>query len=297
MQKFKTVVDSKHKFLDLKLKETFSYKDLIFLFVKRDFVTRYKQTILGPLWVIIQPLFTTLINIFIFNVMAGGEGFDFLGDKVVPAFVFTMAGTICWSYISSTISATSNTFLANAGIMGKVYYPRLVSPIATVFSHLINFAVQFAIMLVFVVIFAIMGNESISFTPRLLMLPIVMIQMMLFSIGVGLFLSAFTTKYRDLTMLIGFGMSLIGYLSPAAYGCYTFMSADLPSFLGWVKDIYMLNPISNIVLSFKYSLFGTSYFQVVHWGWYALSWAMTIVFLLLGVLLFNKTERTFMDTI
>lgn len=292
MQKFKTVVDSKHKFLDLKLKETFSYRDLIFLFVKRDFVTRYKQTILGPLWVIIQPLLTTLMNFLVFGVIAGLGGYDVDPNKAVPTYLFFMAGSVCWGYISSTISATSNTFLSNAGIMGKVYYPRLVSPIATMFSNLINFGIQMLILVVVSVIFAIQGENSIAFTPWMLMFPITLIQMMLFSIGTGLFFSSFTTKYRDLTNLIGFGMSLVAYLSPVHYG----YSAIIEKFAKytWLQKIYMVNPISNIVLTFKYSLFGTGYF---HGGWYALSWGITFIMLFLGIMLFNKTERNFMDTI
>ena len=291
MQKFKTVVDSKHKFIDLKLKETFSYKDLIFLFVKRDFVTRYKQTILGPLWVIIQPLLTTLINFLVFGVIAGLGGYDVDPNKAVPTYLFFMAGSVCWSYMSSTISATSNTFLSNAGIMGKVYYPRLVSPISTMFSNLINFGIQMAIMIVVAIVFAVQGENSIAFTPWMLMLPITLLQMMIFSAGLGLIFSSFTTKYRDLTMLIGFGMSLIGFLSPINYGLVDILQ-KMP--YQWLKDIFMINPISNIVLTFKYSLFGTGFFHI---GWYALSWVFTIVFALLGIMLFNKTERTFMDTI
>lgn len=287
MQKFKTVVEPKTKFLDLKLKETFSYKDLIFLFVKRDFVARYKQTILGPLWAIIQPLMTTLINTFVFSELANIAGGDVDGSRV-PYFLFFMCASLCWSYMSSTISATSHTFLSNAGIMGKVYYPRLVSPISTMFSNLIQFGIQFAIFLIFWIVYCCMGY--IQITPWLLMLPITLIQMMLISTGLGLICSAFTTKYRDLTMLIGFAISLLAYLSPVSYGFVTV--AD--KFPAWLQNIYMLNPFTNIVLTFKYAMFGEGVF---HFGWYALSWGFTLIFLLLGVLLFNKTERTFMDTI
>ena len=296
MQKFKTVVDSKHKFLDLKLKETFSYRDLIFLFVKRDFVTKYKQTILGPLWAIIQPLFSTFINFLIFGFIAGLGSKDVATARDIPQYLFLMAGSVCWGYISSTILATSNTFLSNAGIMGKVYYPRLVSPIATVFSNLINLGIQMLIFIVAAIIFALQGNNSIVFTPYMLLLPVTIIQMMIFGLGTGLFFSSFTTKYRDLTHVIGFGISLLGYLSPVSYGLVD-LSSRIP--YQWVKDIYLLNPVSNIVLTFKQSLFGEGYFNLgaSSWLWYALSWGITFIMLFLGIMLFNKTERNFMDTI
>jgi len=294
MQKFKTVVEPKSKFFDLKLKETFSYRDLIFLFVKRDFISRYKQTILGPLWAIIQPLFTTLINYFTFGYLASFGGGDVVGgNSTVPYFVFFMCASLCWSYVSSTISGTSGTFIANAGIMGKVYYPRLVSPIATVFSNLIQFGIQLAIFLVFWIVYLCLGYYSI--TPWLIMFPIVTLQMMLMGLGLGLTCSAFTTKYRDLTMLIGFGLSLVGFLSPISYG-YSDAATKFPK---WLLDVYMVNPFTNIVLMFKQSFFGEGVYTLA-WntmGWYLLSWAFTLLFLLLGILLFNKTERTFMDTI
>ena len=297
MQKFKTVVEPKHKMLDLKLKETLSYKDLIFLFVKRDFVARYKQTLLGPLWVIIQPLLSTLINFLIFGVIADTFGYDVEGTKVVPTYLFIMAGSACWGYMSSTISSSSNTFLSNAGIMGKVYYPRLVSPIASAFSNLINFGIQMLIFISVAIIFGFSGQNSIAFTPWLLMFPVTILQMMMFSIGLGLFLSAFTTKYRDITMLIGFALGLIGYLSPINYGYYA-LANEIP--YKWLQDIYLLNPISDIVLMFKQSVFGVGVYSSLGgmiWVWYGISWVMTCIFLLLGIMLFNRTERTFMDTI
>ena len=286
MQKFKTVVQAKHKFFDLKLKETLSYKDLIFLFVKRDFVSKYKQTILGPIWAIIQPLFTTLMNFLAFGLIAKLGGYDIDSSKSVPTYLFFMAGSVCWGYMSSTISSISNTFISNASIMGKVYYPRLVSPISSAISNLINFSINMALFIVAAIIFGILGKNTISFSYMTPMFFVTLLQMMLFGVGTGLFLSSFTTKYRDLTHLISFGLMLLGYLAPINYG-YSAIYENV----GWY---FMLNPVSSIVLTFKYSLFGTGYF---HWFWYAYSWIFTIVMLFLGVLLFNKTERTFMDTI
>lgn len=297
MQKFKTVVEPKHKMLDLKLKETLSYKDLIFLFVKRDFVARYKQTILGPLWIIIQPLLSTLIGFLMFGIIADLSGYDVEGTREIPVYLFIMAGSSCWGYMASTISSSSNTFLSNAGIMGKVYYPRLVSPIATAFTNLINFGIQMLIFIIMAIIFGASGQNSIAFTPWLLMFPVTLLQMMMFSIGLGLFLSAFTTKYRDVTMLIGFALGLIGYLSPINYGYYA-LANEIP--YKWLQDVYLLNPISDIVLMFKQSLFGVGVYSSLGgmiWVWYGISWGLTCIFLLLGIMLFNRTERTFMDTI
>ncbi len=297
MQKFKTVVEPKHRMLDLKLKETLSYKDLIFLFVKRDFVARYKQTLLGPLWVIIQPLLSTLINFLMFGIIAELGGYDIEGTREVPVYLFIMAGSACWGYISSTISSASGTFLANAGIMGKVYYPRLVSPIASAFTNLINFGIQMFIFFVVAIVFSFTGQNSVAFTPWLLMLPVTLLQMMMFGLGLGLFLSAFTTKYRDISMLIGFALGLLAYLSPVNYGYYA-MANKIP--YEWLQNIYLLNPISDMVLMFKQSLFGVGVYSSLGgmvWAWYGISWAITFIFLLLGIMLFNKTERTFMDTI
>ncbi len=291
MQKFKTVVEPKNKLLDLKLKETLSYKDLIFLFVKRDFVAKYKQTILGPLWAIIQPLLTTLIHTFIFGTLASLPTFDveWHSSYFVPSFLFFMSGQIVWSYISNTISATSNTFIANAAVMGKVYYPRLVSPIATSLSNFIQEGIQFLIFLAIWAYYLIFGGADIQITAWMLMLPVLVIQMFAISMGLGIILSSMTTKYRDLTMLIGFGLSLLAYLSPISYGLT--LINNMPN---WVQTVYMLNPFTNIVLTFRYAMFGFGYFNI----WYYLSsWGFTLLFLFLGIISFNRIEKTFMDTI
>ncbi len=294
MQKFKTVVEPKNKLLDLKLKETLSYKDLIFLFVKRDFVAKYKQTLLGPLWAIIQPLLSTLIHTLIFGVIADLPTMDVVipaGKSIfIPSFLFFMSGQIVWGYMSSTISATSHTFLSNAGIMGKVYYPRLVSPIATSISNFIQTGIQFLIFLVIWAYYLIFGGADIQITAWMLMLPVLVVQMLIISMGLGIVLSSMTTKYRDLTMLIGFGLSLLAYLSPVSYGL-TMISNEVPK---WVEIIYLCNPFTNIILTFRLAMFGIGYFSIIY---YAISWVFTLIFLLLGIVLFNRIERTFMDTI
>ena len=291
MQKFKTVIEPKNKLLDLKLKETFSYKDLIFLMVKRDFVAKYKQTLLGPLWAIIQPLFTTLVFTIVFGTLAQLSTFDTKEIAGMPSFLFFMAGNICWAYFSATTSGTSSTFLANAGIMGKVYYPRLVSPIATIFSNLISFGIQLAIFLVVWIFYLIKGSTGMAITPWLLMAPLVLLQLMLFSLGLGIIISSLTTKYRDLQMAVGFGLTLLQYASPIAYGLTYITNNNAGK---WRVPIYLANPITNAITTFRYAFFGTGYFSLLY---YLIGWGITLAVLFIGLLLFNKTERTFMDTI
>ena len=290
-QKFKTRITAEHRMFDLHIKETLSYRDLIILLVKRDFVAKYKQTILGPAWALIQPLLTTIVFTVIFGGLAGLTTADVEGDYKIPGFLFYMAGNICWSYFSGTMSSTSSTFLANAGVMGKVYFPRLVTPIATAFSHLISFGIQFLMFAGFWIFFAIKGGTSLSLTPMLLFIPLIIIQMMLLSVGFGIIVSSVTTKYRDLQMLVGFGLSLWQYATPIAYGLTLISSSH--SF-GKYLFIYELNPMTPVITTFRYAVFGFGVFDL---PFYLISWAFTIVIFILGLILFSKIERTFMDTI
>ncbi len=283
---FKYTINSKHKLFDLHIKETFQYRDLILLFVKRDFTALYKQTILGPLWAIIQPLLTTVVFTIVFGNLAGLTTADVEGNYIIPGFLFYMAGNICWSYFSTTLTATSNTFLSNQATMGKVYYPRLVSPIATSISNLISFGIQFVMFLIFWCFYLIKGGTSIRITPMLLLVPLTVIQMLILSVGVGIIISSVTTKYRDLAMLVGFGLQLWQYSSPIAYG------------LGLIPEkimfLYMLNPVTPIVTTFRYAMFGFGYFNLVY---YIMSWIISLVLFFIGLILFSRIERTFMDTI
>lgn len=283
---FRTIISSKHKLFDLHLKETFEYRDLIALFVKRDFVSLYKQTILGPLWAIIQPLLTTVVFTIIFGNLAGLTTADIAGDFVVPGFLFYMSGNVVWSYFSSTLSKTSSTFVDNRATMGKVYYPRLVSPISTACSNLISFGIQLAMFLVFWAFYLIKGGTSVAVTPMLLLLVPTILQMMLLATGCGIIISSLTTKYRDLTMLVGFGLQLWQYGSPIAYGLKL-----IPERLMW---LYMLNPVTPIVTTFRYALLGFGYFNLLY---YLISWAITLIIFFIGLVLFSRIERTFMDTI
>ena len=283
---YRVIIDSKHRLLDLHLKETFQYKDLIFLFVKRDFISKYKQTILGPLWAIIQPLLTTVVFTVIFGSLAKLTTADTAGDHLIPGFLFYMSGNICWAYFSSTLGATSNTFLANSATMGKVYYPRLVAPVSTAFSNLISFGIQFAMFFLIWLFYNIRGGTDIQITPMILLVPLTVIQMMILSVGCGIILSSATTKYRDLAMLVGFGIQLWQYASPIAYGLQLVPERYV--------NLYMLNPVTPIITTFRYAMFGFGYFDLT---WYLISWVVSLILFFIGLVLFSRIERTFIDTI
>ncbi len=285
-KQFKTTITSKHKLFDLHLRETFRYRDLIFLFVKRDFTAKYKQTILGPLWAIIQPLLTTVVFTVIFGKLAKLTTADVPGDFLLPGFLFYMAGNICWSLFSSTVEVTSNTFLRNRATMGKVYYPRLVAPISAACSNLISFAIQSVLLIGFLLFFVFTGRAVIRVTPALLLLPLLVLQILILAVGCGIIVSSVTTKYRDLAMLVGFGLQLWQYASPIAYG----LELIPPS----VRGVYLLNPVTPIVTGFRYALFGFGFFDP---GYYLISWGVTLLVFFIGLLLFSRIERTFMDTI
>lgn len=289
-EKFIIRITSGHKWFDLHIKETFQYRDLIKLFVKRDFIAKYKQTILGPAWAVIQPLLSTIVFTIVFGNLAGLTTADVQGDFIMPSFLFYMAGNICWSYFSSTLSATSGTFISHAGVMGKVYYPRIVTPIATALSNLISFGIQFAMFIVFWLFYVIKGGTSIVISPMLLLIPLSILQMMLLSIGFGMIVSSVTTKYRDLQMLVGFGLELWRYVSPIAYGLTLISASKWSNLLG----LYMINPMTPIITTFRYSVFGFGYFDLMY---YLISWGFSILVFFIGLLLFSKIERTFMDTI
>ena len=286
MQEYKTLITAKRKVFDLHIKETLSYWDLIVLFVKRDFISKYKQTILGPAWAVIQPLLTTVVFTIIFGNLAGLTTADIKGDYNIPGFLFYMSGNICWAYFSGTVQATSNTFIMNSATMGKVYFPRLVAPISTALSNMISYVIQFIMFAVFWAVFLFMGNTSIQITPMLLLIPLLVLQMMILSVGVGIIISSVTTKYRDMQMLVSFGLSLWQYGSPIAYG------------LGLVPEkymaLYMLNPVTPIITTFRYAVFGFGYFNTFY---YILSWVVSIVVFFIGLVLFSRIERTFMDTV
>ena len=284
---FTTTITSKKKLFDLSLGELFRYRDLVFLFVKRDFVSKYKQTILGPLWAIIQPLLTTVVFTVIFGSLAKLTTSDSPGAIAsVPSFLFYMAGTIVWTYFSSVVSATSNTFIANSHIMGKVYFPRLAVPVSTAASNLISFGIQLVMFIAAYVICAITGSATFTLSPFLLLIPLVIIQLMLLSMSFGIIISSLTTKYRDLAMLVGFGLQLWQYATPVAYGLTLIPDK-------WMT-LYLLNPVTPAVLTFRYAFFGVGYFSLTY---FLISWVITLVLLAISIMLFNRIEKNFMDTV
>lgn len=285
-QQFKTHISSDHKLFDLHIRETMQYRDLIFLLVKRNFTAQYKQTILGPLWAIIQPLLTTVVFTIVFGNLAKLTTADVPGDFAVPGFLFYMSSNICWGYFSSTLNATSNTFISNRGTMGKVYYPRLVAPISTAFSRLVSFGIQFALFLAIWLFYLIRGGTDIKITPAMLLIPVLLLQMMILSVGFGIMISSVTTKYRDLAMLVGFGLELWRYGCPIAYGLQLVPSRYM--------GLYMLNPVAPVLTAFRYVMFGFGYFNL---RYYLISWCASIVVFIIGLVLFSRIERTFMDTI
>lgn len=279
MQPFETTITPKRGWLDLNLRELLRYRDLIVLFVRRTFVSQYKQTILGPAWAVIQPLLTTVVLTVVFGRMAG------LSPDGVPGFAFYLCGSIVWGYFSACLTATANTFTANAAILGKVYFPRLVMPISTVLSQLISFAVQFCLFLL-VLAFCLLTGANVQPNRWVLLTPLLLLQLALLSLGVGVIVSALTTKYRDLAMVVGFGVQLWMYATPVAY--------DLSLIPERFQAVYLLNPVAPVITLFRCAFLGVGQ---PHPGAYAISWVVTLAVLLVGILLFNRVEKTFMDTV
>lgn len=287
-KEFETIIESKGKLIDLKLVETWKYRDLIFLFVKREFISKYKQTILGPLWAIIQPFLTTVVFTIIFGSLANLTTLDVITESklVIPGFLFYMAGTICWSYFSATVTATSNTFIGNSNIMGKVYFPRLVMPISISLANLISFVIQLIMFFIIWLGYMVFVDTDMHLSIYIVLLPFLILQMIMLGMGFGIIVSALTTKYRDLAMLVAFGLQLWQYATPVAYGL-----SLIPEKM---QSIYLLNPISMVIVVFRYAFFGVGYFKI---SFYLLSWFVTLVIFFLAVILFNKVERTFADTV
>ena len=274
-----TIIKPKTGWFDINLKELIQYKDLIVMFVKRDFKTMYKQTILGPLWIIINPLLTTLMFTVVFGNIAN------ISTDGMPQIVFYMLGTTVWTYFSSCLTKTSSTFTGNAAIFGKVYFPRLVTPISTVISGLINFGVQFLMFLGFMAYFMIKGSP-IEPNLWILITPLLLVQLAALALGFGIIISSMTTKYRDLAVLVTFGVQLWMYATPVVY--------PASQIGGKLKTLMMLNPVSPIVESFRYAFLGSG---SIPWNYLGISVVTTLVVLFAGVVLFSRVEKTFMDTV
>ncbi len=278
--KYHKVITSEHRFLKLNLKEVWQYRDLILLFTKRDFTVKYKQTVLGPAWLFINPVISSLIYCVVFGGLAG------ISTGSIPQILFYMSGNAIWAYFSSCLTGNAHTFTANAGVFGKVYFPRLTTPISKVLSAVIQFGIQMILVLGFLVFYIIKGAVIPNWW-ALLLIPVILIHLGLMGMGLGILISSLTTKYRDLSVLVGFGMQLWMYVTPIVY---PLSQADDK----WYKAIFLINPVTTPVEVFRYALLGEGAIE----PWYLLwSWAFTIIVAIFGILIFNKVERTFMDTV
>jgi lipopolysaccharide transport system permease protein len=267
---------------ELNLKDVWRYRDLLWLLVKRDFVSFYKQTILGPLWFFIQPLFTTIIFTFIFGNLAG------LSTDGLPQPLFYMAGITAWNYFADCLTKTSTVFRDNANIFGKVYFPRLIMPLSIVVSNLVRFGVQMLLFFVMIGYYLFQNEIGSSFNPNIyvLMFPLLVLLMALLGLGLGLIITALTTKYRDLAFLITFGVQLMMYATTVIYP----LSAA-PAKYKWLIE---LNPMTGIIEAFRFGFLGQGEFTINTFGY---SVVFTLISLVLGVIIFNKTEKTFVDTV
>jgi lipopolysaccharide transport system permease protein len=275
-------ITPKNKFFTLNLKEVWQYRDLLLLFVKRDVVTVYKQTVLGPLWYLIQPLFTSITFTIIFNNLAG------IDTGTVPPFLFNLAGITVWNYFTACLTGTSNTFGANAGIFGKVYFPRIIVPMSIVISNLLKFGIQFLIFIAFYLYYYFQG-AAISLNGLSLLFPFLIVVMGILGLGLGMFISSLVTKYRDFSYLIGFGVQLLMYVSAVVYPM-ELVAAKMPEY-AWLVQY---NPLAYIIETTRYMLLNVGHISI--WG-LGYTFVVTVVVFLVGVLIFNKTEKSFIDTV
>lgn len=271
------------KFIDLNFKEIWRYRDLLALFVKRDIVTVYKQTILGPLWYLIQPLFTSVIFTLVFNNVAG------IDTGTVPSFLFNLSGITLWSYFKQSLTMTSSTFTSNANLFSKVYFPRFISPLSKVTSGLFKYAIQLLIFILFFLYFLFYQGKSISVGSTIYLLPLAIGTMAMLGLGIGMILSAFTTKYRDFNIFISFGIQLLLYLSAVMYPL-ALVKEKLSDYY-WVVEY---NPVAQVIEAYRYMLLNTGDPNIKG---LLISFALSVVLLLVGLIIFNKTEKTFIDTV
>jgi lipopolysaccharide transport system permease protein len=285
-QEWTTVIKPKNKLFQVNLKEIWQYRDLLTLFVKRDIKVQYKQTILGPLWWLIQPAFTVIMYMVVFGGIAG------IPTDGVPQPLFYLAGICMWQYFADCLNKTSNTFVVNAGVFGKVYFPRLISPLSNVISNFVRLGIQ---LFLFLLVYAYYLISGVSVSPNvyLLLFPILVVMLAGISLGFGILFSSMTTKYRDLQILLTFFVQLWMYATPVVYPLSQvkgkmMMGVD-------VYNVMCLNPLTAIVETFKYSALGAGEF--IGWGWLAYSFCFMIVLLLSGIVIFNRVQKSFMDTV
>lgn len=278
-KKWTEVISSDSSLFKLNLKEVWNYKDLLFMFVKRDFVTFYKQTVLGPLWFIIQPLFTTIMYVIVFGNLAN------LSTDGAPKVVFYLAGVSIWGYFSETLTKTASVFTVNANIFGKVYFPRLIMPLSLVVSGLIKFGVQFAIF-ISVLLYYYFTNGNVHPNMYILLTPFLLFLMAILSLGLGMIISSMTTKYKDLTYLISFGIQLFMYATPVVY--------PLSAIPEKYQSLALLNPLTPIFECFRYAFLGSGNFEI---SMLIYGTVVSVLFLFVGIVIFNKVEKSFIDTV
>jgi len=275
-------ITPKRKLIDLNFQEIWRYRDLLILFVKRDIITVYKQTILGPLWYFIQPLFTSIIFTLVFNNIAS------IPTGNVPSFLFNLTGITAWNYFNQCLTGTSNTFAANAGIFGKVYFPRVIIPLKTVISNLFKFGIQLIILILFYCYFLYQGAE-LNLNSNIFLFPVYVLMMALMGLGAGMMISAMTTKYRDLTVLVGFATTLLMYISAVPYPLAE-VENKMPNWAWLVK----YNPLTQIIEGFRYIILDTGIFT---WMGFFYTLGISITLFLCGLIIFNRTEKNFIDTV
>jgi len=278
-QSWDLIITPRKKWWDLQLRDVWHYRDLIGLFVRRDFVSRYKQTILGPLWFIIQPLLTSIVFTVIFGNIAR------LPTDGLPQMLFYMSGNILWSYFSTCLTSTSTTFTANAHLFGKVYFPRLVMPVSIVISDLITFAIQFVFFLAYLLFFYLRGS-AVGLTTWAFALPLLLVLMAGLGLGFGIIISSLTTKYRDLQYLVSFGVGLWMYATPVIYPV-----SSIPEKWRWVANV---NPVTPIIETFRKGFLGAG---DASWMRLAYSAGFMVVVIFIGIVIFNRVEKTFIDTV
>lgn len=277
---YHTHISAKQRCFELKLKEVWRYRDLILLFTKRTFAVTYKQTILGPAWIFLNPLISSLIYAFVFGGIAG------IGTDGIPTILFYLCSNAVWNFFSTCVTQNATTFTGNAAVFGKVYFPRLTTPISNVLSSVVQFGVQVLLVLIFMVYYLIKGQVHPNWEAWAL-IPLALIHLGILGLSVGIIISSLTTKYRDLSILVTFGVSLWMYITPIVYPISSVGE-------GLMKTIFMINPVTPAVELLRYAILGQG---TVHWGFYGLSCGLTVVLFLVGVMIFNRVEKTFMDTV
>lgn len=279
-QQYHTHITSQHKWFDLKLKEVCQYRDLIWLFTKRSFVLKYKQTVLGPAWLFLNPIMTSLIYTFVFGGIAGIE------TDGVPQILFYLGGNAIWTFFSTCLTTNANAFIANSNVFGKVYFPRLTTPISNVLSSVVQFGIQMILVLAFLIYYVATGAVHPNWLAWLL-IPVVLLNLGIMGLGCGIIISSLTTKYRDLSILVSFGVSLWMYATPIVY---PISQIDNELF----RTILMINPATAPIELFRYALLGQGTISIPS---LIFSWVFTIAVAVLGIMVFNKVEKTFMDTV